>query len=232
LPGKPDPDARPVRSDEVLDFTTLYQGNCAGCHGADGKVGPAPPLNDPLFVSIIPEAQLLDVIRKGRPGTPMPAFLMEHGGPLTSHQVKALAGGIKARWGKADAPGTAGAPPYLARPSGSAEEGRESAERGKAQFKRACAVCHGEHGQGVEREGQVTRRINDPAFLALISDQALRRLVITGRPDLKMPNYAEKRPDQPDFKPLKAAEVDDLVALLASWAPARPEQALQPRRSK
>ena len=34
--------------------------------------------------------------------------------------------------------------------------------------------------------------INDPAFLALISDQALRRYAITGRPDLGMPDYADK----------------------------------------
>ena len=39
--------------------------------------------------------------------------------------------------------------------------------------------------------------INDPAFLALISDQALRRYAITGRPDLGMPAYDGKaRPDR------------------------------------
>jgi mono/diheme cytochrome c family protein len=212
MPGKPNRADRPVPSDQVTDFGTLYRTHCAGCHGADGKLGPAPPLNDPLFLSIISEGQLRDVVRKGRRGTPMPAFVKEQGGPLTDDQVKALARGIKTQWGKQDAAGTGAVPPYKATSAG-------SAQAGKAVFMQACAVCHGERGQGVEKDDQVVRRINDPAFLALISDQALRRYVITGRPDLGMPSYAGKRPEQPDFKPLTATEVDDLVALLSSWAP-------------
>ena len=81
-------------------------------------------------------------------------------------------------------------------------------------FARACAVCHGERGQGL-REGDGA--IHDPVFLALVSDQALRRYVITGRPDLGMPNFDEARPDDPDFKSLTGQEVTDLVELLASW---------------
>jgi mono/diheme cytochrome c family protein len=212
--GKPDPKKRPVPADKVLDFAVLYGQSCSGCHGADGKLGPAPPLNDPLFLRIIPDAELLRTIRAGRRGTSMPAFVKEQGGPLTADQVKVVADGIKALWGK---PGTAAKDqvPYLA-------PGRGSVERGKDVFMRACAVCHGETGEGMEKEGQLMNRINDPAFLALISDQALRRIVITGRPDLGMPNYAEPRPDDPAFKALTAAEVTDVVALLSSWAPQRP----------
>ena len=46
LPGRPDPADRPVPADQVKDFGALYATHCAGCHGADGKLGPAPPLND------------------------------------------------------------------------------------------------------------------------------------------------------------------------------------------
>ena len=59
---------RPVPADQVVDFATLYEQNCAGCHGADGKLGPAPPLNDPLFLAIVPDDGLLGVISEGRPG--------------------------------------------------------------------------------------------------------------------------------------------------------------------
>jgi cytochrome c oxidase cbb3-type subunit 3/ubiquinol-cytochrome c reductase cytochrome c subunit len=69
----------------------------------------------------------------------------------------------------------------------------------------------------VPNDGRTTNVINDPVFLALISDQALRRYVITGRPDLGMPDYAGSRPRQPDYHPLTPEQVNDLVALLASW---------------
>jgi len=206
---------RPVPADQVLDFDILYEQNCSGCHGANGKVGPAPPLDDPLFLTIVPDAELLHVIQKGRPGTPMPAFAREQGGPLTDAQVTVLAEGIKPHWGKQQLAPTEKAPPYRT-------QGRGNAERGEEVFMRACMVCHGDQGEGIEKDGRLIRRIKDPAFLALISDQALRRFVITGRPDLGMPNYAGKRPDDPAFKPLTSADVDDLVALLSSWAPERP----------
>src|SRR5437764_10903761 len=79
LPGKPKEEERPVRPDRVLEFAALYKENCSGCHGADGTLGPAPPLNDPLFRAGVPEEELLRVIREGRfatPGqrTPMPGF--------------------------------------------------------------------------------------------------------------------------------------------------------------
>ena len=84
-------------------------------------------------------------------------------------------------------------------------------------FARACAGCHGSQGQGGEHGERPVGAINEPAFLALISDKALRRTAITGRPDLGMPAYdgTAGRPD--DFRPLTSAQIDDLVALLASW---------------
>ena len=35
-------------------FETLFKQNCSGCHGREGKLGPAPPLNDSLFLAIVP----------------------------------------------------------------------------------------------------------------------------------------------------------------------------------
>lgn len=95
LPGKPDPANRPVPADQVTDFAALYGMYCAGCHGADGRLGPAPPLNDAIFLTIVPDAELLRLVEAGRPGTPMPGFSRQHGGPLTEAQVRAVAEGIK-----------------------------------------------------------------------------------------------------------------------------------------
>jgi mono/diheme cytochrome c family protein len=216
LPGRPDPADRPVQADQVMDFGALYATNCAGCHGADGKLGPAPPLNDPIFVAIVPDSELLRVITEGRhvtptQRTPMPAFLRDRGGPLTAAQVKALAEGIKARWGST-APGAKSVPPYLA----PADSQSANKDEGARVFARACAGCHGGQGRGGSLLPGVGA-INNQAFLALVSDQALRRYAITGRPDLGMPAFDGDSGRPPEFRPLSSSEIDNLVALLAYW---------------
>ncbi len=238
-PGKPDPAHRPVPPERVLEFTALFQRNCAGCHGAGGKLGPAPPLNDPLFRAAVPEKELGDVIKNGRKGTLMPAFLRKKGGPLSEAQVHALVYGIKGiayrvvtggedgegeivrdanapapAWGEPP-PAPKNMPPYLSPKRG--EDSAGNRERGAKVFANACKECHGENGRGVERDGRRFKTLNDPALLSLISDRLLRRLAITGRPDLGMPNYAEKGPRGDKFKPLTSDEIDDLVALFGSW---------------
>ena len=98
LAGQAAESDRPVPAEKVADFGQLYSRNCSGCHGSDGKLGPAPPLNDPLFLAIVPDGELRRVIAEGRTGTPMTAFAKENGGSLTQEQVAILAHGIKPRW--------------------------------------------------------------------------------------------------------------------------------------
>jgi mono/diheme cytochrome c family protein len=213
FPGRPDPADRPVPSDQVLSFEVLFREQCAGCHGANGQHGPAPPLNDPLFLAIVPTDELLRTIRNGRPGTPMPAFDRSRGGTLTAAQTKALADGLKPRWSRATLAKEL-LPPYAVVAEPDAGSAAESAQRGAKVFARACAGCHGSRGQGGKHGAGA---VNDRAFLALISDQALRRIIITGRPDLHMPDFAENMGRDSNFKPLAQPEIADLVALLASW---------------
>jgi cytochrome c oxidase cbb3-type subunit III len=216
LPGTPKPGNRPHSPDQDLSFEALYSLNCAGCHGADGELGPAPPLNDPMFLAIIPAEELDLVVRNGRRGTPMPAFSHAAGGTLTDEQVKVIVDGLRKHWGDASID-AATLPPYLLTKVEGVQSAPGSRERGAQIFERACATCHGTNGAGVKREGVVASAINVPAFLALISDQALRRIVITGRHDLGMPSYAHDDGRPLDFEPLTPAEIDDLVALLADW---------------
>jgi mono/diheme cytochrome c family protein len=239
LPGKPDPNKRPVTPDHETDFAALFSRNCAGCHGKDGKAGPAPPLNDDLFRASISEEELMDVIAGGRyvtkqQKTMMPAFARVSGGTLSPAQIQVLvfeikgtpyklikkSGGDEPTYevkqdpeGKKPAWGTPGrspqdAPPYTAPPS------KAVLTRAKTTFAQHCAGCHGEDGRGGDAGA-----VSDPAFLALISNQALRRIMITGRPDLEvegkyMPGYSRDRGRE---KPLTSQNIDDLVALLAHW---------------
>jgi cytochrome c oxidase cbb3-type subunit III len=206
--GGPRAESRPIRSDKVTDFATLYGRHCAGCHGADGQYGPAPPLNDPLFLAIVPDEVLLRLVAEGRPGTPMPAFSRKKGGTLTDEQVRAVASGIKSRW---DAGRPKATPPdYLV----AADRSDGDAGRGRAVFERACASCHGPDGSGGE---DMVGPIHDPAFLALISDQAVRRFILTGRRDLGMPDFAGKAGRPPDFRPLSPTDVADLVEFVSGW---------------
>jgi cytochrome c oxidase cbb3-type subunit 3 len=218
LTGKPADADIPKPAGEVMDFGVLYQTRCAGCHGADGQFGPAPPLNDPIFRAIVSDAELLHVIAEGRSvtpaqKTPMPAFAQEQGGPLSNAQIKVLAQGIKNDWGSSMSP--SGALPAYSVP---AAEARGNKDEGARLFTGACAGCHGSQGEG-EKDSNPLRggRINNQAFLALMSDQALRRLIITGRPDLRMPGYDGTDGRPPDFRALTSAQIEDLVALLRSW---------------
>jgi mono/diheme cytochrome c family protein len=218
LPGRPRSEDRYIAPRNERAFAVLYQRNCAGCHGVDGTFGPAPPLNDKLFLALIPDSELRRVVAEGRPGTLMPAFAEEKGGQLTSEQVEILTSGIKTRWSAKEPPPSV-APAYLLSKD-QAESGlAQSKKEGLEVFARACASCHGDLGQGTTNGDNSVGAINDPNFLALTSDQALRRYVITGRPDLGMPNYADPKGRAEGFQPLTSRDVANVVALLAEWRP-------------
>jgi len=202
LPGQPDPSQRP--DSHASTGPELYQTHCAGCHGAEGKLGPAPPLNDRLFSAIMPRDELLHVIARGRPGTAMPAFSHKHGGPLSEEQIRTIS------WPQTGPPLAAVTTPAWLRLDRAIPAGNPT--RGLQAFARACADCHGSQG-----EGDDAGAVNDRAFLELVSDQALRRLIITGRPDLGMPNYADHTDRDDDYRALDKQEINDLVALLAAW---------------
>jgi len=52
----------------------LFGANCAGCHGATGRGGIAPELNNPTFQQAASDTFIAATIRNGRKGTAMPAF--------------------------------------------------------------------------------------------------------------------------------------------------------------
>ncbi len=222
LPGKPSSDDRPTTPSQITDFAALFQQNCTGCHGANGKLGPAPPLNDPVFLAIVPDEQLIDVITNGRTDTPMPAFARRQSGTLTDQQIEIIARGLKEHW-KSDKLPQATLPSYAVA-SGEKSPSEADVERGRKLFASACASCHGRDGQGTDPH-ETPGAINDPALLALFSNQALRRIIITGRPDLGMPDFADDMGREGDFHPLTDDEISDLVALLASWRTAQPSAA-------
>lgn len=201
-PGKPKPEPPP--SQDITDFATLYSENCAGCHGPDGKNGPARPLNDPLYLAIIPKDALQQTIENGRPGTAMPAWARSQGGPLVPRQITALVNGIEQKWAKPAMVHGAALPSYSA-PLDDADPAH-----GKNLFAMDCYMCHG--------PGAPIGSVTDGAFLALVSDQLLRTSIIQGRPDLGMPDYRSLDRGHA----LADKDITDLVAYLASLRPVQP----------
>ena len=59
-------------------------------------------------------------------------------------------------------------------------------------------------------DGRGARTIADSSYLALVTDQHLRTVIIVGMPNLGMPDWRSHR------KPLTDADVGDLVAWLAA----------------
>ncbi len=201
LPGQPIKPPDPTPAERAA---AQYATNCSGCHGEDGRYGPAPPIHDPLFLALIPDEELVKVILNGRPGTPMPGFAKANGGPFDEAEAGELARQLKARWGDPKQK-TAGVPTYL-------DPGGGDVEAGRAVWAKACANCHGADGKG-----NTSGAIHEQAFLGLTTNQALRRLIITGRPDLGMPDYADRKGRNEKFQPLTQVEVTNLTAYLASW---------------
>jgi mono/diheme cytochrome c family protein len=206
-PGRPPSDSQAIPPDKIMDFGLLYAGNCAGCHGQDGKGGAAIGLGDPAYLAIADDATIRRVTADGVPGTAMPAFAQHSGGMLTDDQINAIVRGIRTRWAKPDALRGLDVPPYAATAPG-------DPKRGAAVYGVYCSSCHGADGHG----GQRASSIVDGSYLALVSDQNLRTTVIVGRPEMGTPDW---RGDVPG-KPMSPGDVSDVVAWLAAQRPPLP----------
>ena len=199
LPGRASARApRDTQSAQAKAFYALYDRQCAGCHGRDGRLGAARPLNDSTYLALVPAERLREIITQGIPGTAQPAFALSAGGTLTDEQIDSLVHGLRASWSPPDALRADSVPPYAA-PLG-------DPERGSAVYAAACASCHGADGGG----GPKARSIVDPSYLALVSDQHLRTTVIAGRADLGMPDWRGQVPG----RALSPAEISNVVAWL------------------
>jgi len=201
MPGRPTAASIELKPEQVQDFTKLYNLNCAGCHGVNGRGNAALALNNPVYLSIVSDDVLRRTTAMGVQGTMMPAFLKSAGGTLTGDQIGILVREMRARWGHATELQGETPPPYAAQSGG-------NAERGAKAYEQYCVTCHGANGVG----GTKAKSIVESSYLALVSDQTLRMTIIAGRPDLGHPDWRHYTPSQPITGP----EVTDLVAWLAA----------------
>ena len=123
---------------------------------------------------------------------------------LTDEQIDSIVRGIRGRLAGAARMAGVTTPPYEAAAPGSAQQGH-------AVYETFCASCHGRSDSGGPKAGSVT----NPAYLSLISDQGLRTIVITGRPDFGAPDWRGNVPG----RPMTDQDISDVVAWLSSQRP-------------
>jgi cytochrome c oxidase cbb3-type subunit 3 len=207
--GQPQGESEAAAPSEVSEFATLYSQNCAGCHGTQGRGGAAIALANPVYLDIVDETSLRNVIANGVHGTSMSAFAQNAGGMLTEKQIDVITSGILSNWSRKGIIDGSNPPSYAAKTPG-------DSGHGELVYRTYCASCHGQGGQGGPKGSAIT---ND-SFLALVSDQELRTIVIAGRPELGAPDWRGNVPG----KPMTDQEITDVVAWLASRRVQNPGQ--------
>jgi len=151
------------------------------------------------------------MIAEGVSGTSMPAFARSAGGMLTDKQIEVIATQIRARWGKPGILNGAQAPSHL-----NLAKSPGDPAHGELVYKMYCESCHGSEGRGGKKGSAIT----DSSYLALVSNQGLRTVVITGRPELNAPDWR----GNVQGKPMSEPEITDVVAWLASKRVQNPGQ--------
>ena len=112
---------------DIEDGGRLYRANCTNCHGPDGVGIPGVDLGHGRFRRVSSDEDLMQIIRRGIPGTPMPPTT------YTEFQVKTLVAYLRS----------------MAVDS-SSSTGNGDPARGKSLFegKAQCGTCHRVKGVG------------------------------------------------------------------------------------
>jgi mono/diheme cytochrome c family protein len=112
--------------------------NCAQCHGPNGEGGfaatdpswPAPPLSN-VFARFSRD-EVMRIVKMGRPGTPMPSWGLEFGGPLNDQKIEDVVNFVESLQVEED----------------EVWELPKTMTSGREVFSRKCAVCHGDNARG------------------------------------------------------------------------------------
>lgn len=170
-----------------------YDQYCALCHGTSGEgyqSDQANALSNQQFLAIATDELLRSGTARGRPGTPMSPYGDVKGGPLTAYQVDAVVAYIRS---------------WQTVPSQDVHvlEVDGSLQRALPLYEFYCAECH-----GIDGGGHQYMSLNNPEFLAVVSDGFLREATAKGREGTEMPGFDRE---------LTAQGIDDLVVLMRSW---------------
>ncbi|MDP6490608.1 MAG: c-type cytochrome [Kiritimatiellia bacterium] len=135
----------------------VFRNRCGSCHGMDAEGGLGPSLNTPEFQAVASDPFIHKTVTEGRRGTAMGAWSQ-----LSAQEVGGILAFLRSF------------PKGVVRsPQGGAVA---SESRGRINFERTCAPCHGEGGRGL-----IGPAIGGHDFLNAVDDQFLRETLRYGR---------------------------------------------------
>jgi mono/diheme cytochrome c family protein len=192
-------------TEEQLELgAQLFAENCAVCHGANGEGRVGAELSKD-WPSIRPDLRVKTVIEQGVPGSPMPAWSQENGGPLTDAEVEALTLYILT-WETGGLPDLSPTPTFTPRPPITPVPDVEGdPNRGAVLYAENCAVCHGPNA-----EGRVGVALGQD-WPAIRPDLSIKTAIERGVPGSPMPAWS-----QAEGGPLADEDINDIVAFILS----------------
>jgi mono/diheme cytochrome c family protein len=167
------------RTPPLADGEALYAQFCWGCHD-EAVVGDTDPIlgkelpavRNPHYLSRISDEALALIIRRGRPGTEMPAWHEDAGG-LRGDEIQAIVGYL------AESRETVSTETFVSLEPRDVEAGAEL-------FAENCAMCHGEDGRG-----DVAPGLADSVFQEVYDDRLLGLTIRDGIENTEMPPFGE-----------------------------------------
>jgi mono/diheme cytochrome c family protein len=192
--------------DEIEQGAQLYAENCTVCHGPEGqgRVGATLAQDWP---SIRPDLRIEATIRRGVPGSVMPAWSQENGGPLSNTEIDSLVQYILS-WETGGPPSvfpTLTPIPREALTPPPDVEGNPN--NGADLYQRNCLVCHGPDGQG--RVGATLAK----DWPSIRADLRIQTTIARGVDGSVMPAWSQE-----NGGPLTEGQINDLVAYILTWS--------------
>lgn len=206
--------ASPTRAQDCENEQTiesgarLYAENCALCHGENGqgRVGATLAKDWP---SIRPDLRVRETITNGVPGSPMPAWSTDKGGPFSNNEIESLVCYILS-WESGGPPLIYPTPTFKLAAEVTAPPGVEGDPNlGARLYQQNCAVCHGESG-----EGRIGANLSQ-VFSSIRPDLLTQSVIANGVAGSAMPAWSRE-----NGGPLTSDEIEDIVAYIMTWAPA------------
>jgi mono/diheme cytochrome c family protein len=192
-------------TEEQLELgAQLFAENCAVCHGSNGEGRVGAELSKD-WPSVRPDLRVKTGIEAGVPGSPMPAWSQENGGPLTDDEIEALTLYILS-WETGGLPDLSPTPTFTPRPPITPIPDVEGdPNRGAVLYAENCAVCHGPNGEG--RVGASLAK----DWPALRPDLRVKSVIEHGVAGSPMSAWS-----QANGGPLTDEDINDIVAFILS----------------